>query len=370
MQVIKLMRIKKIDIMKILKNIPAVLFMLAMLSACNADLDKATFDDSTAKMSTLDAIKDSYTFDVQKSDVVVEKFNWSKAELGYDAAVNYSLEMDIAGKNFANKTVLSSSIATTATFKTVELNNAVLALLEKYKLPEGSTQSYEFRIAGTISTATSSLYSNVIKSTITPFIGEREYPKLWVVGDYCGWNHGNAQFLYSENSDTSYTGWVCFGAKAVNGWKLTSVAGWSGTNWGTSETLTEPKTMVLDGGNDIKCFSGYCYQLGFDTTTKQLKVTNKVSSWGLIGDATPGGWSTDTPLVFNQVGNIYEATVALTAGKIKFRADAGWAINFGNGAKAGVLYAGGADISVTTPGTYHVVMNINKVVPTYKLELK
>ena len=55
-------------------------------------------------------------------------------------------------------------------------------------------------------------------------------------------------------------------------------------------------------------------------------------SWGIVGSATPNGWNgIDIPMTYNIDLAIWEATVELGNGEIKFRADNNWSgINYGD----------------------------------------
>ena len=44
--------------------------------------------------------------------------------------------------------------------------------------------------------------------------------------------------------------------------------------------------------------------------------------FGIVGSATPNGWATpDTKMTLNNTTGIWEATLALTSGEMKFRAN-------------------------------------------------
>ena len=62
-------------------------------------------------------------------------------------------------------------------------------------------------------------------------------------------------------------------------------------------------------------------------------------SWGIVGSATPNGWNgIDIPMTYNVDSAIWEATVELGDGEIKFRADNNWSgINYGDVEPDGVL---------------------------------
>lgn len=82
--------------------------------------------------------------------------------------------------------------------------------------------------------------------------------------------------------------------------------------------------------------------------------------WGIIGDATPGGWGEDTNMTFTAAKGeyVWKADVTLTNGFIKFRANDDWAINFGDNGANGSLEYGGDNIAVTA-GTYHIELILN-----------
>lgn len=86
---------------------------------------------------------------------------------------------------------------------------------------------------------------------------------------------------------------------------------------------------------------------------------------GIIGDATPGGWDTDTEMNFDTQKQRFWVDVTLTAGEFKFRADNDWAINFGGA--DGRLSQNGDNIKATA-GNYRVYATLNNSAEiTYEL---
>jgi hypothetical protein len=85
-------------------------------------------------------------------------------------------------------------------------------------------------------------------------------------------------------------------------------------------------------------------------------------SIGIIGDATPGGWTTDTDLYRPDATKPTEwtATVYLVGGKeAKFRADDDWVDNWGSSAfPSGTGTQNGPNIPVSTTGYYKVNLNV------------
>lgn len=358
--------------MKLLHTISALGLSLLLFSACNSDLDTVTYDAAQSTPAVLQPIeKEAYVLDAQKSEEKVITFQWTKPDMGYDASVTTSLEMDIKGKGFS-KAVTLASTKTDTSFDLIAsvLNKSVMKLLEDYELPFGAVD-VEFRMASSISKATNSIYSNVTFTNVTPYQGEKEYPQVYVVGDYCDWANPNNSFaqcqhLYSENSNDTYEGWIVFGEKAANGWKITPNANWD-TAWGYNGT-EEAASMALDKSEgDIKCFSGYSYKFSFNTTTLQLKTLASVQSWGVVGGHN--GWGNDDiPMTLGKEDKggktqyFLSATISMAAGNtFKIRADEDWANQVNSGSVEGDFEADGENFKVTEAGTYTIKWYFNKV---------
>lgn len=364
--------------MKLLKYIPvAVMAMMAFVS-CDSDLDKLTYNEKDRVPGTLSAVQPSYILLEKKANEVAETFKWTEASFGYNAAITYRVEIDLAGHNFANKKTISSTVAKTeASITNKELNDIVVKFYSDsiYKtVKPGTKATYQIRLAAYIGESVAPAVSNVQSVDITTYVPQKEFPKIWVIGDYCGWSHDNSQFIYSKNSDDEYEGWICFNGKAANGWKFTPEAGWE-NDWGADKAnppAAEVSKQVLQvKGDNIVSYSGYAYLVKFNKATKQLTMENKITtSFGLIGDATPGAWANSTDMTFDPATRTFSAELELTTGKqFKFRADNAWEIDFGAGEKAGELSFKGNNIDFTgSTGKYKVTVNLNKVIPTYTLE--
>ncbi|MCE1199230.1 MAG: SusF/SusE family outer membrane protein [Marinilabiliales bacterium] len=94
--------------------------------------------------------------------------------------------------------------------------------------------------------------------------------------------------------------------------------------------------------------------------------TYAVNRWGVIGDATPGGWGTDTNMTWDPVAKVLKVTLNLTVGSFKFRANDDWAINLGG--DMGALSQNGDNIPVATAGNYTITLDVSK--PVYTSTIK
>ncbi len=219
------------------------------------------------------------------------------------------------------------------------------------------------------------VYSKAVKVSITPMeavVPEADlYDKVWVIGDYCGWNHGNTQFLFDYAKDgNTYSGVVDFGGKAANGWKITGVAGWDDTcNWGLDGDAATPEDeaaaiqLISSGGSkDIKIYSKRFYNFEFDKSSLTLKVKKGFDALGVIGDFN--GWGADVEMKYNPSLVRFFADVEIPAdGGFKVRVAGSW--NNGDwgasegDATAGPIPTGGNNVSVKA-GKYRIYLDLNK----------
>ncbi len=180
--------------------------------------------------------------------------------------------------------------------------------------------------------------------------------KFWIVGDATenGWNNDdNAPFIISTvTSEGQAEGYVYL---KVGKFKLTTDHSWDnahtfGDNGSKTGKLANP-------GSDIEVTTAgyYLIKANQGTMTYSLTLTN----FGIIGGATDNGWDSDQDMVYSQTLNRWIGTIPLKADKIKFRANDGWDINYGDNGNDGSLDAGGADIPVTTAGTYSVMLDLS-----------
>ncbi|WP_460189984.1 RagB/SusD family nutrient uptake outer membrane protein [Urechidicola sp. KH5] len=87
-----------------------------------------------------------------------------------------------------------------------------------------------------------------------------------------------------------------------------------------------------------------------------------VSSWGIVGDATPNGWGgPDLTLHETGVTDVYETYVTLADGQMKFRQDNQWTVNYGDNDADGTLELGGANIIVEA-GSYKITFDLANLV--------
>ena len=290
-------------------------------------------------------------------------FSWTPADYGVATEVNYSIEAEAAG----TKVVIVSGINDTTTVSshinaTVTYDALNQILFNDLMLESGLEEEVAFSVSAKVGNS-AKVYSNVIKVLCTVTAAEKVYPKVWVIGDYCGWSHDQSQFLFDfAGDDKVYQGVVDFGEKAANGWKVTGVGKWDDTcNWGGDESIAyEPeaeKTQLINGGGskDLKHYSKRFYHFSFDKGTLLLTKTIGFDQIGVIGDFN--SWSTDVVMSFNATKQKFYADIEVAQdGGFKFRLDADWAVSYGS-KTPGILDSG--DNIPVTAGNYRVYLNMN-----------
>jgi len=127
-------------------------------------------------------------------------------------------------------------------------------------------------------------------------------------------------------------------------------------NWGGPDFPTGTATK---GGDNIPVTAGD-YFVTFNSSTGEydFQAIVEYATVGIIGDATPGGWDTDTDLEKSADDpHVWSIRMNLTDGEAKFRADDDWADNWGAGDfPAGVGDRDGANIPITA-GDYIITFN-------------
>lgn len=210
--------------------------------------------------------------------------------------------------------------------------------------PSTSTGTYTATIDGLDVATTYHVRAYAVNSAGTAYGDDMSFTTLaditqfWVVGDYNGWdNSDNARIILSTvTSNGQAEGYVWL---TTGGIKLVTDHSWDDAHtFGDdgSGGLTNP-------GNNITVSADGYYRIraNLGDMTYSLEITD----WGVIGDATPGEWATDTNLEYDSNSGTWIGAVNLLAtGSFKFRANDDWAINYGLNAGDSFLDDGGDNI--------------------------
>ena len=174
--------------------------------------------------------------------------------------------------------------------------------------------------------------------------------ELYVPGGHQGWDPGSAPSLYNRNFDFKYNGFVYFGEDNTE-FKFTTERNWDGPAYGDGGD----GTLSSDGGNLVASEAGM-YKIDVDLSGSPVYSMVK-TEWGLIGDATEGGWDNSTPMTYEPETGLWTVTTTLGTGEFKFRANDGWDINLGGDINN--LSFGADNIPVTEEGTYEISLDLS-----------
>ena len=365
--------------MKITKYFLSMAAALGMIAGCQMTdmVQIAAPEDVVAPV--LEAVEGP--IEITPSNMVDGKvaFTWSLADYGVMTQVNYSLEAATAANPDTKVTITSGITANAAALEAGNISTEIAyetlnaILFNDLKLNDGVAEDVLFTIAAKLGEY-APVYSNSVAVSCKVTAAEKQYPKLTVAGSYAynNWTPGKGQFVFDfEGTDAKYSGVIDFG-EDVSALQFKFV----GEAWGNNEfsvpagETQAPEAaelpLVAGGGDNIAAYTTHrFYSLTLDKATPKVTKNFSFNTLGVIGDATPTGWDADTDMQFNPEKQRFYVDLTLIDGKIKFRADDAWDVNWG-GAE-GVLSAGGADIAVTA-GDYRIYVNLNDPAnPTYEL---
>ena len=121
---------------------------------------------------------------------------------------------------------------------------------------------------------------------------------------------------------------------------------------------------TLEANGDNIAVSAGTYKITVNMAN--MSYTIEPYMWGLVGSATPSGWSApDVMLHYNSFSDDWRTVITLVDGEAKFRFNEDWGINYGDTGVDGILEANGDNISVSA-GHYLVIFNLNTL--EYSLE--
>ncbi|MCL1944134.1 MAG: SusF/SusE family outer membrane protein [Candidatus Azobacteroides sp.] len=196
---------------------------------------------------------------------------------------------------------------------------------------------------------------NMLESTYTIELLGNPLRQLYVPGAHQStvWDPPTAPIVFSPDLDWKFDGYVYM--KAGNEFKFTSAPNWTGINYGNGGDGGE---LSIDGGaGNLSVSADGFYRLTVDLSKEPYTYTATATEWGLIGDATSGGWDASTSMELNTATGEWTVTTDLAGGKaFKFRANNGWDINLGGDVNN--LTYNGDNIPVASSGTYLITLKL------------
>ena len=326
--------------------LPVALLFIAFSCENEDDGPEFTVIPPSEEVAFTNSFLDDYLLSAQTSANIAERLLWNTPSFGAQTSVSFTVEGSSTNLFAATDPGYFSSGALTENNYAVSVAN-LLTIADALDLDGDPTSGKEssgmayLRVTASVGDATDSNGSSVvsepheIKITMVETEGEEPAPMLAVPGAYQNWDIGNTPLLVaSAVGQTDFEGFIHMAAgefKFVEDWDGDGVYGWpSGDNmiydWGQEDGAA---IGTLTNENETNCSVDQdgLYFLEVDTDKGTYSTT--LMSLGLIGDATPGGWGSDTDFVYDAENNVLTLDINLTNGKeYKVRANDGWNIEF------------------------------------------
>jgi hypothetical protein len=342
--------------------------IVCMTVACHKDAPLTTLAP-VAFSGQLTVSSNNVTLSPANDSLAVLTFNWPAVVYPVKAHVTYTLQIDLpadtVGANaWANATsVTIGSDLLTKTFKGSDLNTLAIAAgiiaNDSGKLAV-RVQAYQDRNA----------YSNAVTVTVHPYkiilAYSAGYPVLYLPGFYQGWSPSTAGTVAAEKTGI-YEGYIYMPTSSdpsAYHFKFTSAPDWNHVNYGDAGGGALSSNGLA--GDLVLPAAGY-YELVANTTTLTWNYTPV--TWGILGDATPGGWTTDTQLSYNTAKQVWSVTCNMVStGSFKFRANNAWSIDFGIDGNGRLQYADNPaypyngsinNLTVPSSGNYTITLDLH-----------
>jgi hypothetical protein len=205
------------------------------------------------------------------------------------------------------------------------------------------------------------IYANAKSANINMLKSAKAEALLYVPGGYQGWDPAKTTtVLRSAGNDGKFEGYLYFKDDNTE-FKFCETPNWD-KNWGD----TGANGTLESGGDNIKAAKAGYYKINVDINAKTYTMLK--TDWGIIGDATADAWNSDQNMTFDAATNLWTAILELSNKAIKFRANDGWDVNYGDDGANASLELGGANISIASAGKYKITLNLNQLPYTYSLE--
>ena len=334
-----------------MKNIFKILFAVILgvtLASCERNDTLAVADLKTSPEIISSLSSTSYVINETNLANTFETIIFKKADYGVALQTDNQLELAVAGTSFAKP--INLGIATSENFVKLtytELNNALINL----GLTPNTPVDVEVRVKSNIKTdgkVENYVYSKPISFTVTPFKANPDdlFKKINVPGAYAGaagyanWSPANSPDLYSPKNDDVYKGFIYITSSSNPDdyqFKFTIKQDWANDK-GDDNTFTGK--LLQDGEVNCRVTTGSAYYVKVDWAANTYSTN--LANFGMIGDATPTGWNSDTDFVYDPTTKTYVInSIALSnSGVFKFRANDAWDMKFQPGSADQTLVSG------------------------------
>jgi starch-binding outer membrane protein SusE/F len=255
--------------------------------------------------------------------------SWTKPNYTTSGAIKYTLQFD-SPADTSGSTAWANAISIDAGVDVLSKSilgkdlNKIAADLGLYAKEENNLV---VRVQSYLGNAN---ISKTIILKVTPYRIPKNYPAIYVAGDFQGWK------IVSPKNDGIYEGYIYIPAGGTNEFKLYAQPDWAPTSYGDDG---KGNVIVANyAGANFKAPSDGYYLLSVNLNTKKTLLMK--TSWGVIGSASPGGWDNDTPMSYDPKTQLWTvSTKMIKEGSFKMRANKEWKLDFGINSSGKLSYA-------------------------------
>lgn len=348
---------------KILNKLSLAFTLVLLFAACKKDavltyLDVVNFPPSLTASTKMVALN------TNNNDSSVISFSWPAVTFKIKAPVTYKLQIDVPADTIGNTgwanayTIVVGDDVLGKSFAGKDLNTIALTTLGLVK------DSLNTIVVRSVAVMDRVVYSNAVSVLVQPF---KVLIKsvLYVPGQYQNWSPSTAPTIAEATGHPKmFEGYYYMPGSGTLYYKFTNAPDWNHINYGDGGN----NTFSIDGAaGGLSVPDGGYYELTADLNTNKWTATK--TTWGIIGDATPGGWGGDTPMTYDAANQVWKITADMkSAGSFKFRANGAWNIDFGVDGNGKLLYAdnpffgytaGLNNLSVPADGNYTITLDLH-----------
>jgi starch-binding outer membrane protein SusE/F len=347
----------------ILHKLFIALAAILLFTGCKRDA-VLTYMDVVTFPSAVTVSSNNVVLSAANNDSSVITISWPAVIFKVDAPVTYTLQLDVpadtvGGSAWSNAvSVEAGKDVTSKSYKGSDLNTIALS---KLGLMPDSVNTIVVRVKATLDR---DVYSRAAAFKVTPyqvFVAN----VLYVPGAYQGWDPGSAPAIAEANGRPKmYEGYIYMPGTGEQDFKYTNARDWAHTNYGDGGNGTFSTDGAAAG---LHVPDGGYYECTADLNTNTWTATK--TTWSIIGDATPGGWTTDTQMTYDPTAQVWKVTAdMLSGGSFKFRANNAWVIDFAIDATGKLVYAdnpflgytaGLNNLTVPSNGNYTITLDLH-----------
>lgn len=368
--------------MKKINQILSLVLLFAAFSCTTEEFEPVIkYGDTPVLTSTPDG--GSYLLTEEEAGETLFSLSWTEADFGFQAAVNYTVELDKSGSDFANPTEIVTSTNLTYNLTVSKLNE----LLTMMEVPSGVQSAMEIRVKASVNDNADPLISEVMDFVVIPY--SVKLPPIYLLGDATdpGWDNVNAlpapymsPGLYGITAHLKAGLYLKF-IHTLSQWAPQWGTDASGTNTEGNLVYRPTETVADPSGIPSPAVEGdYRIEANIqDLTYVIYPIPNVVY---LVGGATSIGWTPTNGLAFTKDGiGKYSLVTDLSTGnggiKIMAGNDGAWAPQWGTNDVGSNIFgplvyrAGDSDPdpseipAPTVAGTYKIEVDFTEF--TYKI---